>query len=68
MREHNLMSHVKCLYCGKQMSDSLANCPECGAVSHFQKRGFRNSTRRNFLFFFVALALTALCLALWLPR
>lgn len=59
---------VSCLYCGRRIPDDRARCPHCGAVSHFQRRGYRFGARTRFLVFFLLLTLSVLLLALWLPR
>ena len=62
------MGKVNCLYCGAKVSDESDRCPECGAPSHFQQRGFGLGGRLRFLFYFFALAVAALVIALILPR
>lgn len=62
------MNKIKCLYCGEQIADDVARCPQCGAISHFQKRGYRAGARRKFLIFFIAVTLFSLFMAFWLPR
>ena len=62
------MHKVICLYCGASIPDHLTVCPECGAKSHFQKRGFRPETRRRFMVFFILLASLSLLVAFLLPR
>jgi predicted nucleic acid-binding Zn ribbon protein len=61
------MSEVNCLYCGKAIPDDVAECPHCGAVSHFQQLGYRHGARRRFFWFVVAVALFCLVVALWAP-
>ncbi len=62
------MGEVNCLYCGKAVPDDVARCPHCGAVSHFQRKGYRHGARLRFLIFFLVLVVMALVLAFWLPR
>jgi hypothetical protein len=62
------MGDVNCLYCGKRISDEASRCPHCGAVSHFQRKGYRFGTRLKFLLFFVALVLLCAFFIFWLPR
>ncbi len=62
------MGTVNCLYCGATVPDEHAVCPECGAPSHFQKRGFRIGARFRFTLFFALLAVASILVALVLPR
>ena len=62
------MSRVTCLYCGKSIAEDLAECPHCGAVSHYQKRGYRLGDRKRFVLFFVIVVLASLFFVFWLPR
>jgi predicted nucleic acid-binding Zn ribbon protein len=62
------MEEVDCLYCGKKVAADQAHCPHCGAVSHFQKQGYRAGERRRFVLFFIVLALVCLFFVFWLPR
>ena len=62
------MSEVACLYCGKKIADDIAECPHCGAVSHYQKRGYRAGARGKFVMFFIALVIFCLFFIFWLPR
>ncbi len=62
------MASVDCLYCGKPVPDEASHCPHCGAVSHFQKRGYRAGARGRFILLFAALAAFTLAMAFWLPR
>jgi predicted nucleic acid-binding Zn ribbon protein len=59
---------VKCLYCGGEVPEERSHCPHCGAVSHFQQRGYRAGVRRRFILFLVALAILSVVAILWLPR
>ena len=62
------MAEVDCLYCGKKIPDDVAECPHCGGVSHYQKRGYRAGARRSFVLLFIALVLICAFFILWLPR
>lgn len=62
------MNTVKCLYCGKKIPEDAAQCPHCGAVSHFQKKGYRAGARRKFVLLFIALVVICAFFILWLPR
>jgi len=62
------MGEVNCLYCGKRISDEVAHCPHCGAVSHYQRKGYRAGARWRFVLFFVVLVMLSLFIAFWLPR
>lgn len=62
------MGSVQCLYCGQTMADTRADCPHCGAPSHFQKRGENPRRRRLFVALFVLLVLFCIVIAIWLPR
>lgn len=59
---------VNCLYCGKKIDHDMANCPHCGAVSHFQNRGYRAGARLRFILFCLGVAIFSIFFALWLPR
>ena len=61
-------NRVSCIYCGETIPDDVAECPACGAPSHFQRKGFRKGVQGRFMLVFLLLALASLCLALWLPR
>ncbi|RLW66327.1 MAG: protein nirD [gamma proteobacterium symbiont of Stewartia floridana] len=62
------MAEVNCLYCGKKIADDRAECPHCGAVSHYQKRGFRSGARNKFIIFFIGLVIFCGFFIFWLPR
>ena len=62
------MGAVNCLYCGSRIPDDCANCPQCGAPSHFQQRGYRLGARRRFILLFSLFALAVIAFAFWLPR
>ena len=62
------MAEVDCLYCGGKIADDQAECPHCGAVSHFQKRGYRAGARRRFVLLFVALVIFCAVFIVYLPR
>ncbi len=62
------MREVNCLYCGKPVPDDVAECPHCGAVSHFQQRGLRHGSRSRFIGFVIAVALFCFFVAFWAPR
>ncbi len=62
------MGQVNCLYCGAKISDDVANCPACGAPSHYQAQGFRLGARKRFVILFVVFAVIVLAFALLLPR
>jgi predicted nucleic acid-binding Zn ribbon protein len=59
---------VDCLYCGKAIPDDASHCPHCGAVSHYQKKGYRAGARGRFVVYFIILAILCIFFALWLPR
>jgi len=59
---------VKCLYCGGDIPGDSSHCPHCGAVSHFQEKGYRAGVRRRFLIWLAILAAVSLFMVLWLPR
>ncbi|WP_275100432.1 protein nirD [Sedimenticola hydrogenitrophicus] len=61
-------TQVNCLYCGKKIANDVAECPHCGAVSHFQNRGYRSGARLRFVLFWIGVALFTLFFAFWLPR
>lgn len=61
-------SEVNCLYCGKKIANDLAECPHCGATSHFQSRGYRPGARLRFILFWAGLTALCLFLVFWLPR
>ncbi|MCG8011567.1 MAG: protein nirD [Candidatus Thiodiazotropha weberae] len=50
------------------MADDQAECPHCGAVSHYQKRGFRSGARKKFIIFFIGLVVFCGFFIYWLPR
>ncbi|MBL3589068.1 MAG: protein nirD [endosymbiont of Escarpia spicata] len=62
------MGEVNCLYCGKKIAEDIAECPHCGAVSHFQKKGYRAGARKKFVLLFIALTIFCLFFIFWLPR
>lgn len=62
------MDQVNCLYCGRELPEDTAHCPHCGAVSHYQKKGYRAGSRVAFLIFFLILTTICLGLVFWLPR
>ncbi|HHH39227.1 MAG TPA: protein nirD [Sedimenticola sp.] len=62
------MNDVECLYCGKRIPEDAARCPHCGAVSHFQKKGYRVGARGRFILLFAILVLASLFFMVWLPR
>jgi hypothetical protein len=62
------MGEVNCLYCGAAIGDDLANCPHCGAQSHFRRGDDPRAIRRRFLIWFWLLAAVCLLLMWWLPR
>jgi predicted nucleic acid-binding Zn ribbon protein len=62
------MSEVDCLYCGARIPDDSARCPQCGAPSHFQQRGYRAGALRRFVLLFAILTIAAFVMAFWLPR
>ncbi|PLY14168.1 MAG: protein nirD [Sedimenticola sp.] len=62
------MKEVDCLYCGNRIPNDSAHCPHCGAVSHFQERGYRSGVRKRFIIFFIGLVLFCLFFAFYLPR
>ncbi len=59
---------VECLYCGAKVPPDASHCPECGAVSHFQQRGYRAGVRRKFVIWLVLLTIFSFFMAFWLPR
>ncbi|MCW8881308.1 MAG: protein nirD [Sedimenticola sp.] len=61
-------SQVNCLYCGKKFDNDAAECPHCGAVSHFQTRGYRTGAKLRFILFCIGVAAFSLFFAFWLPR
>ncbi|HEC06101.1 zinc-ribbon domain-containing protein [Thiolapillus sp.] len=63
-----MADRVKCLYCGEKIPADSAHCPKCGAVSHFQERGYRAGVRGKFIFWFVVLVIVCAIMILWLPR
>lgn len=63
-----MADQVKCLYCGKNIPADSARCPECGAVSHFQERGYRVGVRGKFIAWFIVLVILSMIMVLWLPR
>lgn len=62
------LDKVTCLYCGKNIPGDVAECPHCGAISHYQKKGYRAGARRYFFILFVALSVVCFFFMLWLPR
>lgn len=62
------MANVQCLYCGKDIEETAAACPHCGARSHFQKQGENPWRQRRFRIYVILLTLFCLAMALWLPR
>ncbi len=63
-----MADQVNCLYCGKKIPADVAHCPHCGAVSHFQEKGYRAGVRRRFVVWFIALVIVCGLMILWLPR
>ncbi|MCG8427292.1 MAG: hypothetical protein MI754_08060 [Chromatiales bacterium] len=63
-----MKQEVSCLYCGKKIPNDTANCPHCGAVSHFQERGYRSGAIKRFIILFLIVAISSLFFALYLPR
>jgi predicted nucleic acid-binding Zn ribbon protein len=63
-----MADQVKCLYCGKKISANISHCSHCGAVSHYQEKGYRVGARKNFLVWFVLLVILCAVMILWLPR
>jgi hypothetical protein len=63
-----MADRVKCLYCGKEISADVAHCPHCGAVSHFQEKGYRAGVRGKFVIWFVILLIFCAVMIAWLPR
>jgi len=59
---------VKCLYCGASVPADSSHCPTCGAVSHFQQKGYRAGARRRFLVWLLLLTIFSIFMAFWLPR
>ncbi len=62
-----MADQVECLYCGAKVPADRAHCPHCGAVSHFQQKGYRAGARRRFLVWLLLLSAFCLAMALWLP-
>lgn len=62
------MSEVNCLYCGKKISDAVSECPHCGAISHYQKRGYLAGAKRKFIIWFLVLVVVSFFAMAWLPR
>ncbi len=62
------MSEIGCLYCGKQIPDNVPNCPHCGAVSHFQERGYQRGAKVRFYLLVAAVSIFCLVFMLWLPQ
>ncbi|HIE56325.1 MAG TPA: protein nirD [Chromatiaceae bacterium] len=63
-----MADRVKCLYCGKAIPQDVSHCPHCGAVSHFQQKGYRAGVRNRFMIWLLVLTLVSFFLILWLPR
>lgn len=63
-----MQQQVNCLYCGKKIPDDTENCPHCGAVSHYQKRGYRAGAKQRFLLMFIAIVVFCFFFIFWLPR
>jgi predicted nucleic acid-binding Zn ribbon protein len=63
-----MAGRVECLYCGKEIPDNVSHCPHCGAVSHFQRKGYRAGARRQFFLYLVLVVLIGILMALWLPH
>ncbi len=59
---------VNCLYCGKTIPEDAAECPHCGAISHFQKKGYRAGARTRFILYVITVSILCIFFALWLPR
>jgi predicted nucleic acid-binding Zn ribbon protein len=62
------LEQVNCLYCGKKIPDDVAECPHCGAVSHFQQKGYRAGARLRFILYCIGVSVICIFFALWLPR
>lgn len=62
------MGTVNCLYCGKKISDEVSECPHCGAISHYQKRGYLAGAKKKFVLWFLVLVVVCVVAMLWLPR
>ncbi|MCW9012581.1 MAG: zinc-ribbon domain-containing protein [Gammaproteobacteria bacterium] len=62
------MSKIHCLYCGEEIPDDVEHCPECGAPSHYQKRGVSLSKQKKFIIYFIALIIFVAVMIIWLPR
>ncbi|HHH13462.1 MAG TPA: protein nirD [Thiolapillus brandeum] len=63
-----MADQVKCLYCGANVPADSSHCPGCGAVSHFQRKGYRAGARRRFLVWLLLLTIFSIFMAFWLPR
>jgi predicted nucleic acid-binding Zn ribbon protein len=63
-----MSDQVKCLYCGKMVPHDQSHCQHCGAVSHFQQRGYRAGARGRFILLFILLVIISTFFAFWLPR
>jgi hypothetical protein len=48
--------------------EDVAECPYCGAVSHFQKKGYRAGAKKKFVLLFIALVVFCAFFIMWLPR
>lgn len=59
---------VKCLYCGGDVPAERADCPHCGAPSHFQQRGENPRRQRRFLLLVILVALFCAAMIVYLPR
>ncbi len=63
-----MLQEVNCLYCGRDIPANVPVCPHCGAISHYQQRGWRFGARRRFHVLFLLLVIACLAIAVWLPR
>lgn len=59
---------VKCLYCGGDVPAESADCPHCGAPSHFQQQGENPRRQRRFLIFVIIVTLFCAVMIVYLPR
>ena len=59
---------VKCLYCGGDVPAHSADCPHCGAPSHFQQQGENPRRRRRFIIYVILVSLFCLAMIVYLPR
>ncbi len=63
-----MADQVNCLYCGKRIPADTSHCPHCGAVSHFQEKGYRAGVRKRFVIWFIVLVIFCGLMIVWLPR